>query len=273
MAQDSPRFQKVAKRVDVLGDPDRRTMRWIGLFLAIVAAVSAILGIAARAPGTTQEWCQDLGWCNEPQRHYAIEDYLTKHPQSSPAKRSADFTIVGIGEGMTPTQINGMFPPDVLHTVGADDKGWHSETWEWRGIEISVGVQTVTGSTRDPSIIRNQDSPYYVSAPHGLLLGKSTIQDAVRAYGHPLDMTLFIEGIEMHPFYRVDFDFGAEGIYTAQFSAARLPGDHTTDPPFTYGQPACASILDSYSATLADNVNQGSDNPDYKPHWESCFPT
>lgn len=241
---------------DQLIHPDSRPSRLLTFLAAAIAVGAATWAFG----GNLLAWCNNqANWCRPPCRTallchpYAIEDYLTRDPNTQPKKHSDEWAPLGITEGRPISQVAAMFPPESDHSIRAQGKDdTHAETWTWHGISVTISASS-TGGSFDPMIERSDSSPYYVSIPLGLMLGKSTIQDAVDAYPEVHDLSIETETEGAPHYYRLYVGHGAEGAYEDYYVANPAPDDDPEDDPamrnsgnYPRDSAACHATLNTY---------------------------
>ncbi len=155
---------------------------------------------------------------NPPVRELPISDYVTEDPRFRPRKSSSDFSLLGIEVGTPVSDVNSLFAGAAKRTVSEEGKQATYE-WRWRGIRLIVQA-----AGRVPAVqtmqVNLERRGLYVSLPRGLLLGEARVSDAARKYGGfgYSDLDGDVDG--GFAFYDFRADYGAEGTFSANFTAA-----------------------------------------------------
>jgi hypothetical protein len=231
--------------------PDRRNRFVRSAALGFLALLALGILTAARwgfATWSTATWdCPS--WapsvtprCAPPPPRYAIEDYLTTTPGRAPDKYPEHADFLGLGDGTTPSEISRAFPPGTTHRVYPTHTGRHRETWTWKGVHYIATVVEASGRTTQTYVFRDDDSPYYVSAPNYLLLGATTVQEATYWSGAIIRIAPHADGswyAEFSPTYSsVTSPMG----YLAKAPAADPPAHHA-GPPYPADTAPCLAVL------------------------------
>jgi hypothetical protein len=176
-------FASVVAWLDRAADPAGRAMRYLGLAAALAAAVSLVIGA--------------IVWLWPDHRQYEVEQFLTDNPSHQPAHRSTDQALFGVRLGTPVARIGRMFPPEnadpnITRAAEPDDLSYQ---WAYHGLRLVVEVDRKTkAATGKVSVFQLGRPTVYVSLPNGLLLGKATLSDAIRAYRRAYHRTAVFGG-------------------------------------------------------------------------------
>lgn len=239
---------------------DRSSGRKAPLLVALgVVLVLGVWGAARLAPAhwDCPSWApRATPRCAPPPARFLIEDYLTTTRGVAPVKYPEHADFLGLGDGTTPSEIMAAFPPGSTHSVGASRSGRHQESWTWRGVHYTATVVEATGRTSATYVYRDDDSPYYVSAPDNLLLGMTTIQDAAYWNGS-------INRMAPHPTRGWFAEFSsplATNPSPTLYLAADRAGHPTTQPsvpPYPADSAPCLAVLYLETAASPAQIELG----------------
>jgi hypothetical protein len=182
---------------------------------------------------------------------YPIEKYITTSASgSTPAGQSSDYALLGIHDGASIDEVINMFPRDVFPTISPDltGSGYVTYTWAWKGILLSVDMQVSTRSTSHPHVLLESGSlgKVYASLPRGLMLGRSTVADIVKAYGQPDKAAAVTETDGAPFFYLLKYGYGAEGAFWVTYAAAAGSGNDVPQPDGVINSSVCDKIVDGF---------------------------
>jgi hypothetical protein len=270
--------QRAAHAIDKAADETTRPHRWgrllkrliaglIALALAVITFITWDFG-----PWTCPTWFPDnTPHCKAPRIHYPIEDYLTTDPGRKPKKAPVYGDFLGMGDATPVDQIAAAFPPGTKHQVFPGANGKHREAWGWKGIYYETTVLEASGATTGTFIFREKDSRYYVSLMNGLLLGHSTVQDAVAVYDHL--SRLVDPAHQRFGDVQIEFDYGGNdnprSIYVGSIDTLTGPEmEHTST--YTRGSHPCLAVL--WLATTDSKEDNGVNHVKASPkdHDASC---
>jgi hypothetical protein len=206
----APLLRRMLSVVDRLADPNRRLMRSLGLVIAVGGLVGAMSVVVVAATGLISSDTE----------RYRIEEYITDDPSAPPESRSTDDKLWGVGLGTRVEVIDKMFPPDDDEPTITRFGRKLSYEWHFKGLRLVVEVDPITrASTGDVSVYGPGDPGVYASLPRHLLLGYSTMADALRAYKAAEPVHAGADGDPDAGLFLYDLDVLVGASLGVQFSA------------------------------------------------------
>lgn len=226
-------MQQLGAWIDRAADPNRRLLRWIGLVVAVVAALGLMAGAIKHVLGGDDHEANQ-----RPSDRWISDDGAP--PERLPADNETGFLGLGLGAPVASVEDLLGRPTEVIDDQSDSGDGT-VQYWDRDGLRFSFRVNDV-GALTHMSVSWATGSTKRIGLPHKLVLGQSTLAEVLATYGPPVDVGW--TAAENAAFYVFQWRDGPEATEYVAFTLLIEGG--AGDAPLDDVNSLCESVMTTY---------------------------